>query len=124
MQGVRFQRLALRRLGYPAERTRPECVYADRQEHDTGRPPCRLDLDMGREEPLYRLVDDPQAGQEEKGGFAQRRDALDLGVSVRMLLVGRRIAYPYREVGQQRRAQVEQAVRRLGEDADAAGEQT
>ncbi len=70
---------------------------------------------------LRRFVDDPDAGQQQQAGFDESGEALDLAVTVLMVGIGRLVGDANREVSDRRGHQIEARVRRLGEDAQAAG---
>ncbi len=62
--------------------------------------------------------------REQETGFDQRGQRLDLGVAVLMLLVGRLVRDPDREIGEGGRCDVGEIVARLGEDRERSREQS
>ena len=54
----------------------------------TKRPDVGFHLHGFEEQPLDRLVDDPDAGDQQQQGLEQRREVLDLAVAVGVLAVG------------------------------------
>ena len=79
-------------------------------------------LDAGViDEPADGLVDDDPGADEDQHPLDPGRDVLDLLVAVRVRLVGRLVGLAHREVGDQRRHQVDPRVDRLGDDRDRPG---
>ena len=74
-----------------------------------------------KEEPLARFVNNPDAGQQQQAGFDEGREAFDFAMTVLVLGVGRLVGDANREVGHRRGHQIEAGVRRLGQNAQAAG---
>ena len=67
-------------------------------------------------------IDDVGARQEQEGRLGQGRDALDLAMSVWMVVVRRFAADPYGCVSQHGGAAIERRMGRFGQDAQAAGQ--
>src|ERR1039457_5545201 len=72
---------------------------------------------------MQGLLDNPAAGDKEQQGFEQGGEVLHLAVPVEMRAVGRSAGDTHRDVGHQRGYQIEARMRRLGQDAEAAGQQ-
>ena len=68
-------------------------------------------------------MDDPGAGHDQQQRLDERRKALDLPVAVLVLVVRRQVGKTHGQVGHESGDEVERGVKRLGEDAQAAGRQ-
>jgi len=71
-----------------------------------------------------RLVGDPDHGQEQQEGLDEGGQVLGLAMAVAVLRIGRLPRQAHGEEGQHRRGEVEGGVGGLGEDAEAAGQDT
>ena len=69
--------------------------------------PTRLDFDAAIDQPMAGGIDDVGARQEQEGRLGQGRDALDLAMSVWMVVVRRFAADPYGCVSQHGGAAIE-----------------
>ena len=120
MKRVRFQGLALGFARDPQQGARPPGVDrhldAEHREGDVGEG----DQFAAGLQPLDRLHGDAAGQQKQQGGLGQRGDAFDLAVPVVMLGVGRPVGNAHGEPGHERRAQVDQAVQRVGNQRQAA----
>ena len=123
MQGVGFQRLALVFARGPVQNAGAGDVDNDRYDHDGKGPHRGLDLHGLEEQPLDRLVDDPDARDQQQEGLNQRREVLDLAMPVEVLLVGRPVRKADGKEGDQGRHQIEAGMGGLGQDAQAASQQ-
>jgi hypothetical protein len=74
-------------------------------------------------EAVDRLTGDRHADEHEERGLAQRREVLGLAVTERVVAVGRAAGHPDGEERQQRGDEVGARVQRLGDQAEASGDQ-
>ena len=123
MQRVGFQRFARsfrRRRGRARVRgrNRPRSKTTITRE----RPERRVDrMAVTAEQPLQRLPDHDAGQHEQQRGLGERRDALDLAVTVVMFLVGRLAGNAHREIGHHGGDEIEQRVCRFRQDRERAG---
>ena len=81
-----------------------------------------LDVDcLVKEQPCDRLVDDPDAGDQQEHGLEQRREVLELAVAVGVFAIGGPAGDPHRPERDGRRHQVEPGMGGLGKNAQAVG---
>ena len=124
MQGVGRERFAACVAGDDVQDPPARGIDADR-DGDGGE-------DEGRcAERCVRLEEQPPKGLE-KGGdgeesqqrrFAQRRHGLDLAMAIMVVVVGRPVRLPHGEEGQRGHADVEQAMRRVGQKRQRTGDE-
>jgi len=124
MQRVGFERLAGRFLGDATQ-----CAGAKEIDHDGAgddgkrRDGCFDGLRLCADQPPRRFPDHDDREQEQQSRFGKRGDALDLAVTVLVLLVGRLAGEPHREIGQHRRREVDQRMAGLRQYRQRAGQQ-
>ena len=124
MKGIGLQSLAGGLLGNPLERPRAVEVDDDRARDDGQRPPCDLNrMATLAEQAADGFPDDPGRGQEQQAGLDQRGNALELGMAVMVLIIRRAVTHPDGEIGDDGGPEIDEAVDRLGQDAEGAGEQ-
>ena len=121
MKRVGFERLAVILGSDLAQRPRTPEVHRHGNEHDGESRDAGLDLDVVKEQPLDRLVDDPNTGKQEQTGFDKRGEILHLAMSVLMVGVGRLVGDSNRHQRDDCRDQIEHGVQGFGEYAQAAG---
>ena len=76
--------------------------------------------DLAEKQPLQRLQDDVQGGEQQQAGFDKRRKILDFAVAVGMIGIGRPVGNAHRQIGDDRGDQVQARMQRLGEHSQAA----
>ena len=121
VQGIGLQGLAVVLVGDAAQPPRAPEIHHDRDAHHDERPDRRLDLDRVKEQPLARFVNNPDASQQQKSGFEEGGEAFDFAVTILVVGVGRFVGNANREVGDYSGNQIEPRMRRLRQDAQAAG---
>ncbi len=122
MQRVGFQRLARGLGGDAVEQAGAEEIDHDRDRDHRERPERRLDRMMSAaEQAVSRFPDHDTGEQEQERRLRQRGDALDLAVAVVVLLVGRLAGHAHREIGHDRRDEIEQRMRGLREHRERPG---
>ena len=124
MQRVGFQRLA----AYCSRATRASARERSRSTPSAmPRIPIASRLgricDFAKKQPLHRFPDDVDRGQHEQARFDERREILDLAVTVSVIGIGRAVGNSNGEIGDDRGDEIEAGVQRLGEHAQAAGGQ-
>ena len=125
MQRVGFERLAGGFLGDAAQRAGAEEIDHDGAGDDgKGRDGCFDGVRLRADQPPRRLPDHDDREQEQQRRFGKRGDALDLAVAVLVFLVGRLAGEPHREIGQDRRREVDQRMAGLGQDRQRAGQES
>ncbi len=120
MQRVGFERRALGLArGFPQHMRAPAVHHHFDAEHGKG------DKRKGRRraalhEPLHRFHRDAAGEQEQQRGRRERGDAFHLAVAVMMLFVGGTIGDAHRVPGDERRAEIDQAVQGVRNQGEAA----
>ena len=111
MQGIGSERIASRRLGDSAERQEADGIDQNGDDQDREDGPAGLDRLGGMTgEPPRRLDEHADREHQQKAGFGERGDRLDLAVTVMVLLVGGLVGPANGEIGERRDAGVEQPV--------------
>ena len=80
-----------------------KCPRRSRCAHHHKCPRRRLDLNVLKEQPLDRLVHDPNAGQQQQAGFDEGGEILNFAVAVLVVRIGGLVGNPHREKRDQRR---------------------
>ena len=123
VQRIGFQRLAGGLFRHPLERPGPVVVDDDRTGDDCHRPPGDLDLvDLIAQQAPQRLPGNPAGGDKQQTRLDKCCNALDLGVAVMVLVIGRAVGPADGEIGDDGGPEVDHAVDRFRQDAQRAGE--
>ena len=121
MQRIGFERLAGCFPGDAAQRAGAEEIDHDGAGDDgEGRDGGFDGVRLRNDQPPRRLPDDDGREQKQQRRLGKRGDALDLAVTVLVLLVGRLAGEPHCEIGQHRRRKVDQRMAGLGQDRQRA----
>jgi hypothetical protein len=124
VQRVGLQRLARRFARDPVEQACPEEIHHHgNDDHGERRDGGFHHVARLAEQPLAGLPDHDAAQQEQQCRLCERRHALDLAVAVMMLLVGRLAGDADREIGHQRRTEIDQRMGCFRQDRERASEQ-
>jgi len=118
---VGLQRRAGVLAGDAQERAGTGPVDHEGERHHQEGPVIGVDRVVLHEEPLHRLDDDPEAGQQQEEGLHQGGEVLDLAVAVLVLRVRRAAGDADRQKREARGQQIESGVQRLGEDPQGVG---
>jgi hypothetical protein len=78
---------------------------------------------LSAREPVESLVDDPPGREEQECRLDQRADAFKFRVAILMFFIGRLIPPSHGKKGDDRRAEVDEAVNRFRQDAERTGDQ-
>jgi hypothetical protein len=114
-------RLARGLLGDPVEQAGTEEIDDDRDDDDEERGGGgRHRMGAGCEQARDGFPDHPDRKPEQQRGLRQRRDALDLAVTVVMLLVRGLAGDAHGEIGHHRGDEVDQRMRRFGQHRQRA----
>ena len=105
------------------ERARAAEVDRDGERENCERPHRRPNGDRCDEDAHDRFDHDPDAGGTHEKGFGEGGEGFYAGVTVGVVLIGRLVRDADREESQRGAQQIETGVRRIGEHAEAAGQQ-
>ncbi len=122
MQRVRLERFARIFVRYAAQRPRADEVDSHRQSENHDDAEAQPNRRCAEEQPLKRLPDDVERGEQQQARLDERREAFHFAVAVEVLRVGGLVRHAHRKIGDHRRDKIENRMQRFRKNSQAAGD--
>ena len=120
MQRVCFQRLAYVLPSDACERSGPQQINSQRDAQDADREQAGPNRDLAKKQPLHSFPDDVGGGENEQARLQERREILDLAMTVGVVGIGRAVGNSNREIGNNRGDEIQRRMQGLGEHAETS----